>query len=201
MIDKELEAIYKCHEYLQDLDNETRMRVFKYLLDRYKLVNTGTNFSNSSTTLPEKQIEEVETVVQEIVKETTQKIPSKSKHPNSNGKKTKSSLQSYSLITSLNLVPKGKISLKDYYVQYITKSNFENNIVLLTYLTNELEEKNIGVNHIYTCLKHLGLKVPNIKQSLFDTKNRKGWIDTANVDDLKITVSGENFMDHEIERK
>ena len=200
MIDKELEAIFKCHEYLQDLDNDSRMRVFKYLLDRYGLVNTSTAFSNASPTIPNKQIEDVETVVQENIEKNSQHSIKNNTQNNSNPKKTKSSLQSYSLITSLNLNPKGKKSLKDYFAQFSTKSNFEKNIVILTYLSSELGEKNIGVNMIYTCLKHLGLKIPNIKQSLFDTKNRKGWIDTANVEDLKITVSGENFMEHEIGR-
>lgn len=199
MIDKELEAIYKCHEYLQDLDNEARMRVFKYLLDRYGIVN---NKSFESNSINSNQKTQIETVVPEIVKEE-KKVDKLSKPTISSGttKKSKSASQSYTLINSLNLVSKGKISLKDYFNQFVTKNNFEYNIVILTYLKNELKEANVGVNHFYTCYKNLGLKIPSIKQSLFDTKNRKGWVETASIDDVQITVAGENYMDHEITKK
>ena len=194
MIDKELEAIYKCHEYLQDLDNDSRMRVFKYLLDRYGIVNNN-NFQASAN-----PVNNIETIIPEIIQKEEEKgVKTLKSH---NAKKTKSSgNQSYNLISSLDLVSKGKMSLKDYFGQFITKNNFEYNIVILNYLKNEIHEENVGVNHIYTCYKHLSIKVPSLKQSLFDTKHRKGWIETANLDDLQITVAGENFMDHEIARK
>jgi len=203
MIDKELEAMFKCHEYLQDLDTDSRMRVFKYLLDRYGLVKNGSNFSNTSPiSHPENKIENIEILTNvDVEEENINKTVQKPKQIASNGKKNKSSLQSYNLITSLNLAPKDKKSLKDFFKEYNAKSNFEYNIVILTYLITEIHENNVGVNHLYTCYKHLGLKVPNIKQSLVDTKKRKGWIDSSNSEDLKITVSGENFMDHEIEKK
>lgn len=197
MIDKELEAMFKCHEYLQNLENDARLRVFKYLIDRYGLVNPNT-FQQTSVS---------ETIVPEVIHEEKNEIKTtpksaNAKSTNTTSKKTKSSSnQSYSLISSLNLVSKAKISLKDYFGKYTTKNNFEYNIVILSYLKNELKEPNVGINHIYTCYKTLGLKIPSIKQSLLDTKNRKGWIDTSSTDDLKITVAGENFMDHEITKK
>ncbi|MBB6329829.1 hypothetical protein HNP24_000779 [Chryseobacterium sediminis] len=195
MIDKELEAIYKCHESLQNLDNGSRMRVFKYLLDRYGIVGRNNEqFSMINS-------DNIETVIPEIIsqRENKEDRPIKA---NNNIKKSKSSAnQNYGLISSLNLISKGSLSLKDFFGQFVTKNNFENNIVILSYLKNEMKEENVGVNHIYTCYKNLGIKVPSIKQSLFDTKHRKGWIDTSNIEDLKITVAGENFMDHEIVRK
>ncbi len=198
MIDKELEAIYKCHEYLQDLNNDARMRVFKYLLDRYGLVNFETNQQPNFET---KSISpEPEPVISEVIK-VENKVANTSKASNPIKKVKPTSNQSYSLVTSLNLVSKAKMPLKEYFSQFETKSNFDNNIVILTYLKNELKEENVSVNHIYTCYKHLNIKIPSIKQSLFDTKNRKGWIETSNIDDLSITVSGENYIDHEIIRK
>lgn len=196
MIDKELEAMYKCHEYLQDLDNDSRMRVFKYLLDRYGIV------SNYNEQVPiNNHSKAIETITPEVIKQE-EKTESKVVKIANVTKKTKPSTnQNYSLIASLNLVSKGSMSLKDYFNQFVTKNNFENNIVILNYLKNEMKEDNVGVNHVYTCYKNLGIKVPSIKQSLFDTRHRKGWIDTSNIEDLKITVAGENFMDHEIAKK
>lgn len=204
MIDKELEAIYKCHEHLNDLDNDSKMRVFKYLLDRYGLI------ANNIQPFPDnKNIEDVnlEVIPQSNVNVDTNsggKISSPpiiSNTKTSNVKKNKSaSSPSYSLVTSLNLVSKGEKSLKDYFGEFETKSNFDYNIVILTYLKNIIKENNVGINHIYTCYKTLGLKIPNIRQSLVDTKNRKGWIETADTNNLQITVAGENYIDHEIKR-
>ncbi|SIT88121.1 hypothetical protein [Pontibacter indicus] len=198
MIDKELEAIIKCHEHLTDLDNDSRMRVFKYLFDRYGLLPSQNQASSNMHILTEAyEITEVEDT-----RETPKKAEQKPKKVATNGKSSKSSIgQSYSLVTSLNLVSAADKSLKEFFSGYETKTNFDYNIVILYYLKYILKEDNINVNHIYTCYKHLGIKVPNIVQSLRDTKNRKGWIDTSNSEDLKVTIAGENYIEHEIANK
>lgn len=102
---------------------------------------------------------------------------------------------SYSLITSLNLNPTGKESLKNFVSKYKTSSGTEYNLVFVYYLQNILGEKNICPNHIYTCYKDLKVQFPsNIRQSLADTKRRKGWIDTSNMDDIKVSTVGENAI-------
>lgn len=56
-------------------------------------------------------------------------------------------------------------------------------------------EQNIGANHIYTCYMDLGSKFPsNMRQSLADTKSRKGWIDTSNMNDIRVSTIGENAI-------
>lgn len=200
MIDKELEAMFKCHEYLQNLDAEARMRVFKYLLDRYGLVNNSSDFPDTRSQISNSVSESV--IVEDVQNVENISTMTKVKAPVAKPKKGKpSSQQSYTLLVGLNLIPKDKKSLKEYFASFITKSNFEYNIVILSYLVNVLKEVNIGTNHFYTCYKHLNLKIPSLKQSLFDTKNRKGWIDTSNIENIQITIAGENFIDHEIDRK
>ncbi|WP_439473700.1 hypothetical protein [Algoriphagus formosus] len=199
MIDKELEAIVKCHEHLKDLDNDSRMRVFRYLLDRYGLVPAVGATAEHSPLLSESQDPEVVNQSSSVSKEPKISKP-KSKTTSTRSNKSGSS-QSYSLVTSLNLVSAGSKSLKDFFAEYDAKNNFDYNIIILYYLKNELTDIEVSVNHIYTCYKHLGLKVPNITQSLRDTKNRKGWIDTSNSDDLKVTIAGENYIEHEISKK
>lgn len=196
MIDKELEAIFKCHELMKELDDDSKLRVFKYLLDRYNLVPTGSAFESANTHQPTlASLEESEAIEEESKpKPKVTKKKSSSSKPKISGTSTKS----YSLITSLNLVSNGKESLKDFYAKYQVKNNFERNIVILYYLRRVVGEENIGINHIYTCYKHLSQKVPSIYQSLLDTKNRKGWVDTSNTDDLKVTVAGENYIEHEM---
>lgn len=195
MIDKELEAIFKCHELIKDLDNDSKLRVFKYLLDRHSLVPDAATIiprieDNSNSTAESSEIIEA--------KESKDKSPKPAK------KKSvakPSATKSYSLISSMNLVSNGSESLKDFYGKYDAKNNFDHNILILYYLKRVIKESNIGPNHIYTCYKHLGIKVPNIAQSLRDTKSRKGWIDTSETEDLKVTVAGENYIEHEITTK
>jgi hypothetical protein len=117
----------------------------------------------------------------------------------SNSKKGKNSFQSLSLVTSLNLNDKN-VSLKDFYAKYIAKNNFENNLVIIYYLEKIKNLPGITLNHVYTCYKHLQIKVPQLVQSLRDTKNRKGWIDSSNSNDLKVTTIGENYIEFDINK-
>jgi len=58
------------------------------------------------------------------------------------------------------------------------------------------------VDHIYTCFKEATWKVPpNLANSLAVTANRKGWSNTEDTRDLRVTVSGENLVEHDLPRK
>jgi len=64
-----------------------------------------------------------------------------------------------------------------------------------------LKITDIGINHVYTCYKNVGEKVPgNLYQSLVDTKNLKGWIESKDINNLKITIAGENHVEHDYPR-
>jgi len=107
---------------------------------------------------------------------------------------------SYSFVTTLNLHPPKIQSLKDFYSQYNTTITPEVILVIVYYLEKILKEKNIGENAIYTCYKNIGLAVPNIHQGLSNIHTRKGWIDTSNRSDLKITTTGENHIEHTMKK-
>jgi hypothetical protein len=190
MDDKELKAIVSCHEALKDLSNDSKKRIFNYLTDRYSLSETIVSAQNSGVSNAGKTSNKATLKEQDSTK--------KEGKTNNSRRKTTTSSESYNRV-DLDLIPNGKESLKDFFAKYKVNNNFERNIVILYYLKRKLELENVGVNHIYTCYKHLSLKVPLLGQSLRDTKNRKGWIDTSNSDDLKVTREGENFIDHEIE--
>lgn len=104
-------------------------------------------------------------------------------------------------LMDLNLRPKGKEPLKDFYAKYDVKTNFEKNVSFTYYLTKVINIKGITIDHIYTCYKETDQKVPeNIYQSLADTKKHKGWIDTTNMEDIKLSIQGENYMEHDVPR-
>jgi len=132
---------------------------------------------------------------------SSSKDESKESSTVSNGKSkaAKKSL-SYQIIQTLNLKPSGKKSLIDFVSEFNAKNNFEYNLLFVYYLEKVLNEKNISLNHLYTCYKELGLKVPNIYQSIADTKSRKGWIDTKDMNNLNVPIAGENYLEHDMKK-
>lgn len=120
---------------------------------------------------------------------------------NSINKKPQSNTTSYSIIGALNLAPSGKDSLKEFIAKHNASSGSDYNVLFTYYLEKILKEKNINPNHIYSCYKDLGIKYPsNLRQSLVDTKSRKGWIDTSNTNDIKLTAVGENAVEHDLKK-
>lgn len=107
-----------------------------------------------------------------------------------------------SLVSDLNLRPKGKESLRDFLAQKSPKDNQEILAVIVYYLQKVLTTNSISQDHIYTAFKEISKKVPtNIYMALIMTHKRKGWVETKNMSDLKMTIPGENFVEHDLPGK
>ena len=116
----------------------------------------------------------------------------------SHGNGKKSAKSSPSMVINLNLSPKGQESLKDFIEKRDANNARKLNAIFVYYLQKIAGVENITPNHVYTCFKQMGKKIPtNMPQSLFDTKHVKGWIDTSNLNDIKISPAGENFVEHD----
>ena len=129
------------------------------------------------------------------------------KDSKSTGKTTKkrstSKTESYTILPDLDLVGSkhNRQSLKELYAEKggKTLSNYEASTVFVHYLTRVMSEKSGGLNHIYSCYKHVGLRTPtNIRQLMYDQKKRGHFINITKLDDLKLTVNGENLIDHDL---
>ena len=119
----------------------------------------------------------------------------------SNNKANNISKNSYSIIGSLNLNPSEKESLKFFIGQHKASNGFQYNLLFVYYLQKIICESNINSNHIYTCYKNVGVKVPNnLYQNLVDTKNKKEWIDTSDMNNITITISGENYVEQDMKK-
>lgn len=113
--------------------------------------------------------------------------------------KKKGKPPSYSFVKELNLRPEGKPSIREFYSQKGPKSQQERITVVLFYLHRILETPKITCNHLFTALKEVEMRVPQfLQQTLHNISNRKGWVDSSNTDDLKTTVSGDNFVEHDL---
>jgi hypothetical protein len=118
--------------------------------------------------------------------------------------KVSSGIKMPSLVKDLDLLGKDKgESLKTFISSYVApKSAMEWNVLFVYYLQKILGIPAVGIDHIYTCYKHLNEKPPNnLYQSLIDTAHRKGSINTDSVDSITVTMVGENLVEHEMPRK
>jgi len=106
------------------------------------------------------------------------------------------------VLGELDLKPDGKTSLKDFIAEKKPKSNEEHFAVIIYYLQYTLKTQGITRDHVHTCFKDIGAKCPvDIDAALRMAATRKGWIDTSNSTDLKVKVSGENFVEIDLPHK
>ena len=109
-------------------------------------------------------------------------------------------IESYNVLPDLDLAGKDDIpSLEDFYKNKKPSSAMESNTVFIYYLKKLRNISNIGVNHVYSCYKSVNAKAPKaLYQSLVDTRGKRGWIITTNMDDIGIGIAGENFVELEL---
>ena len=101
----------------------------------------------------------------------------------------------YEMIKDLVLSGEGdKTSLKEFYSQKVPKSNYERNLVFCYYLLKIRGIGSITINHIYTCYKEVKQRIPSLSVSLSET-SQKGWLDTSNMSDIKVTPRGEDYVE------
>lgn len=122
-------------------------------------------------------------------------------NPKSNNKTNNISKNSHSIDGSLNLNPSDKESLKSFIGQFKVSNGFQYNLLFVYYLQKVIGKANINANHIYTCYKTTGIKMPNnLYQSLVDTKRKKGWIESSDMNNITVTISGENYVEQDLKK-
>ena len=206
MNDKEkiLKAFNQCCDALNSLDSNSIMKVFQLLsihFDIITLQNHNEPFDkkvdNSVVLLTSEQINHGDSNIEATAQ--TKTIKSSKSTKSSKGKTTQTKGQQY--LTEFDFRPVNKESLKDFYSKYDSKTNFERNLVFIYYFQEVIKLNGITMNHIYSCYRHLTLKIPVFPQTLIDTKKNKGWIETSDTDNLKVTREGLNYIEHEFAKR
>jgi hypothetical protein len=106
-----------------------------------------------------------------------------------------------SIVKDLDLSGSNKaMRLRDFYSRFSPLTNFERNLIFVYYLSHELEMTGITVDHIFTCYRDIpGVRTPNaLQQSLWDTSSRRGWLDTSSTENIKVTMPGINYLEHDM---
>jgi hypothetical protein len=107
-----------------------------------------------------------------------------------------------SVIRDLDLAPQGKTSLKDFVAAKQPKTNHDYNVLSVYYFAEELGVPAVTLNHVFTAYKDMRWREPaSLANSLALTANRKRFLDTANLDDIKLTPPGRNHVQHDLPPK
>ena len=124
--------------------------------------------------------------------------------PKANAKSKASSDTTGTLLKDLNLMGDGSFeSLRDFYGKFEAKTNLERTLIFVYYLEHIRGITGININHVLTCYRNIdGLKIPgHLKQNIADTSSKKGWLDTTNFEDIKVPVTGVNYIEHDLPKK
>lgn len=93
----------------------------------------------------------------------------------------------------------GSTKLTSFYNERYPKSGFEQNAIFIYFLEKILKKTNITVDDVYTCYKFLDKPNPTaLRQSLIDTSNKKQWLNTRSMDDIKISSKGEKLVSFDL---
>lgn len=135
-------------------------------------------------------------------KEGSPHLPS-AKDADSKKKSVKKPRTGPKMVPDLDLSGGGKTeSLRAFYAKYNAKTNYDRNLIFIYYLKSILNVDAVTIDHVFTCYRNIqGVKIPgSLEQSLIDTRSRKGWIDTASLDNIGLNVHGINHLEHDMEK-
>jgi len=127
---------------------------------------------------------------------------SRAKASGGEGKNTWRRTGGPSAVRDLDLAPKGKTSFKDFVAEKRPKTNHDQNVLSVYYLAEVLGLGSVTLDYVFTCYKDMRWREPaNLANSLSLTANRKRFIDTASLDDIKLTPAGRNHVEHDLPPK
>lgn len=156
------------------------------------------DFKDHLNSLPPNAMQGVKKEEQEAPAPT----PSKKASP-PRKKKASGGSASGKMVNDLDLSGAGGAErLKDFFSQYKISSNYERNLIFVYYLQHRLNIQGITIDHVFTCYRDVGVKVPSaLQQSLWDTSKHKGWLDTSNGENITTTVPGMNHLEHDLKKE
>lgn len=102
-----------------------------------------------------------------------------------------------SLVKDLNLS-----GLSEFYTQFAPKNNAEKILIFVKFLENERQISPCTADQIYTCYRTLKQTVPqHFRQVITNTSGREyGYLEYNSVDDLKVSIIGQNHFDQGLVR-
>jgi len=90
--------------------------------------------------------------------------------------------------------------LKDFIAPYKPKNNAEKIVIYAHFLRDVLKKDPCSVDQVYSCFRHMKDKVPEaFGQAFINTRgDTYGYITFTSVNDIKLTIAGENHFERDI---
>jgi hypothetical protein len=142
----------------------------------------------------EKAIDQVEDV--EAVREES--APPNARKPRGTGKKVDRNAE-LNLVPDLNFRPSGKKALKEFVDEKSPKNHLEAALATVHYMQHVMGLTKIGPAHVMTAFKEAGKAIPvDVKQTIRNVKKLKIWLNFTDIEDVRTTTQGDNFIEHEM---
>lgn len=159
--------------------------------------------TNGSSTLllQNPDIEEVEEAIGEVeegTKVVEESESSTARKPRGSGKKSDRNA-GLILVADLNFWPPEKQSLKQFVDEKAPKNDLECVLATVYYMQHSMTLDKIGPGHVMTAFKEAGKAIPvDLRQTIRNAKSSKIWINFTDLDSIRTTTQGENFVEHEM---
>jgi len=101
-------------------------------------------------------------------------------------------------VKDLDLRPKGKPAANDFAKEKAPSNLRQKCTVAVYYLVNVLELEAATASHVLTFFKEVGWPVPGDLLNTMHQAGSEGWLDTKNAEDVKVTLRGESFVEHQL---
>jgi hypothetical protein len=178
----EIEAIKAISDKLEKLSAEERSRVMAWAIAKY----ASEHVASPAVTPPSNQAN---------VQPATPHKASKSSAKPKAGKKTKSVI---SMDKSLNLNPSGKPSATKFASEKAPANVKQKCVVAVYYLRDVTALEKVTVSAVYTFFKTLNWPLPADLKNALQQAGSAGWLDTADAENIKLTSTGENLVEHSL---
>lgn len=178
--------------------------VYKELVDRLPEIAKVVNLFDSESVQQQAFGLLADAIGSPAPKSTAPKLPKKKAGtPDSTKKRTKKRKASGpTLVKDLDLRPKTGTTWKDFSGAKAPRNYNEKSTVAIYYLIKTAKVAAVTTDHVYTAYKDAGWKVPaNLPNHLQSVASTKAWIDTSSMADIKLTIAGENFVEHDLPKQ
>lgn len=100
------------------------------------------------------------------------------------------------------LRPEGKQAFIDFAKEKQPTSQHQKGVVAVYYLSEVAGEDNVSVEMVNACFKAAAWRLPaDSSNSLQVAASKEGWLDTGDMDALKVTSLGTNLVEHDLPKK
>jgi len=146
------------------------------------------------------EVEEATDQVEEAEAPEEESAPLTPRKPRGTGNKVDRNA-GLNLVPNLDFRPKDAQSLEAFMDEKSPKSDMELTLATVYYMQHTIELTKIGPSHVLTALRDVKKLIPvDVRQTIRNVKSKKMWLNYSDIDDIRTTTQGDNFVEHEMGR-